>query len=258
MADLAAWRDALAPAVAAATRFSELIVVENVDSTQDEARRRAAAPGTVLVTLRQAAGHGRLGSAWADTGADGLALSAVVPPVGSTPAWSPERLAIASAVAAAEAVEGALGRAVGIKWPNDLVAGPRKLAGILIEGDPQRAVIGVGINVHQTAWPAELAPRAVSLAQLGAATTRRGLAAGLITALDAALGLEDAELTAAFAGRDVLVGRVATFRTNGPAGPETVTGRVERLDPLTGLGVRTELDPEVRWLPAASTRVVDA
>ncbi len=112
-----------------------VVIVPETTSTQDAARRLDAAPGTVVIAGRQTAGRGRLGRVWADTGDEGIAASFVCAVA------APERMAVACAVATARAAESVLGRLVGIKWPNDIVAEGRKLAGILIEQSGDRAVI---------------------------------------------------------------------------------------------------------------------
>lgn len=230
----------------------EVTVLRETGSTQDAARRLRAAPGRVIVAGRQTAGRGRLGRAWADTADQGIAVTFVVP------AAPPQRLAVASAVAAARAAEELLGPGrAGIKWPNDIVAGERKLAGILVEQADGLALIGVGVNVAQTSWPPELAGRAVSLAELGARVDRIDALASLVGAMNEALGLDDGRLGREYAARDVLVGTTATFRS----GPRTVTGTVTRIDPIRGLALRTGRQGDGRreqeiFLPAATTTVL--
>ncbi|MHC4102053.1 MAG: biotin--[acetyl-CoA-carboxylase] ligase, partial [Planctomycetota bacterium] len=116
-------------------------VLRETGSTQDAAKRMSAEPGDVVVAWRQTAGRGRLGRAWADTGEDGIAVTLV------TDAGPPSWLAVASAVGAACAAEALLRRAVGIKWPNDVVVDGRKLAGVLTEQAGGQALIGIGLNV---------------------------------------------------------------------------------------------------------------
>jgi BirA family biotin operon repressor/biotin-[acetyl-CoA-carboxylase] ligase len=215
----------------------EVTVLRETGSTQDAARHLRAGPGRVIATGRQTAGRGRLGRSWADTGDQGIA--------------------VASAVATARAAEALLGPGrVGIKWPNDIVAGGRKLAGILVEQAGGVALIGVGMNVSQTRWPPELAGRAASLADLGAREDRIDALAALVRAMNETLGLDDRSLGREYAARDVLVGTTATFRS----GPRTVTGTVTRIDPIRGLAVRTGRQGEGQekevFLPAAVTTVL--
>lgn len=225
--------------------FERVVVVDETASTQDAARRTDAGPGTVLVARRQTAGRGRFGRAWTDTGDEGIAASFVV-----TRRPRPEAMAIAAAVAAAVAAESALGRPVGIKWPNDVVADGRKLAGVLVEQWDDRAVIGIGMNVRQTAWPPALAGRAVSLVELGAECTRLDVLAGLIRAVGVTLPAAADRLREQFARRDVLSATHAAFRSSG----RTITGTVVRVDPMHGLLVRT--GREHVYLDAATTTVL--
>jgi biotin-[acetyl-CoA-carboxylase] ligase BirA-like protein len=234
------------------TMLKRITVLQQTDSTQDAARQLAARPGDVITAWRQISGRGRLGRAWADTGADGVAVTLVAHRVAS------ELLAIASAVGVALAIEGVLGKAAGIKWPNDIVVNGRKLSGILIEQTEQLALIGIGINVSQRQWPVELDTRAISLAQLGASVDRLDVLAALLPAMDQALRWSAERVEVEFAKRDAMVGTVATFR----CGQRTVTGRVARIDPLRGLEIHC-IDAggdngKAEYLPAATTSLVDA
>jgi BirA family biotin operon repressor/biotin-[acetyl-CoA-carboxylase] ligase len=229
------------------TMLRKATVLRETDSTQDAARRLHALVGEVIAAWRQTSGRGRLGRGWADTGEDGVAVTMVIQ------RGVPERLAIASAVGCARAVETALGRPVGIKWPNDVVANGGKIAGVLVEQADERALIGIGINVSQKVWSAELAGRAISLAQLGTDIDRLDVLCALLTSMDAALRASDAELIDQFRARDVLSGTRATFRI----GERTIHGRVERIDPMHGLEVRMS-DGACEFLPAATTSVIHA
>jgi BirA family biotin operon repressor/biotin-[acetyl-CoA-carboxylase] ligase len=92
-------------------------------------------------------------------------------------------------VAVVEALQAAAGVGARIRWPNDVMAAGRKLCGILAEassradGGLQHVLLGIGINVNQTAFPPELADRATSLRLLAAAPQER--AAVLASLLDA-------------------------------------------------------------------------
>lgn len=154
-----------------------LIWLDSVDSTNDWADRLMAAaleadetslPDTVLAARTQSGGRGRGENTW------------ISPPGGLYAtwfAWIPvdalQVLPLAVAVACAEAVEARLeGVSVGLKWPNDLVVGGRKLGGILAHsrgvGDAVWVRVGFGINVGVTPVLASGDPvRPVSLADLG-------------------------------------------------------------------------------------------
>lgn len=226
------------------TLLRRVTVMLETDSTQKAAQRLNAQPGEVIVAWRQVAGYGRLGRVWADTKDEGIAVTIV------THSGRSEQLAIASAVGAARGVETALGRPVDIKWPNDIMIQQRKLAGILVEQTGSIALIGIGINVGQKQWPDELSQRAISLAQAGTVVDRLALLEALLPALDEALQMDDARLSAEFAGRDVLCGNVASFQI----GERTFTGQVQRIDPMKGLAIGT--DGKEIWLPAATTTVL--
>ena len=157
-----------------------------------------------MVAWRQTAGRGRWGRHWADTHQQGIAVTVV------TDASPSQRLALASAVGAAQAAEAMLGRVVGIKWPNDIVVDRRKLAGVLVEQVDDKAFIGIGMNVSQTRWPADLVDRAVSLSQLGAAVDRIEVLETLLPAVKEALRFDDEQLIGAVSARDVLQARRAT------------------------------------------------
>ena len=244
-ASLAAWHARLDSACAGTTLVRRAIALAETPSTQDAPETREAAPGTVVAAWKQTAGRGRFGRSWADIATAGVAATFVVD------AQAAERLALAGAIAAADAAESALGARVGIKWPNDVVVGGRKLAGVLIETRGARAYIGIGINVAHERFDGELESRATSLAMLGARVDRIDVLCALVSAMDRALAASDAALVEQFLARDALRGTRALFAT--PDGP--VEGEVRSVDPMRGLVVRT--DSGERFLPAASTSVAE-
>jgi len=241
----AAWRAALAAACGPGGPWRTFEVLPEVGSTQDAARSRA--PGTVVTTLRQTAGRGRLGRGWADTGNHGLAVTFVLEAErGARPS-----LALAAAIAAARAIEGLAGGAVALKWPNDLVVGGKKLGGILIERLATVTLVGIGINVGQPGFPSELA-HATSLRILGHDLARLDLLVGLCREFAAILDASDPAIEAEFVRRDALRG--AWVRVGD--GPSTVEGRLERLEPLRGLSIRPSGAAEVRFVPAARAAIL--
>lgn len=227
---------------------SSIHVLEETTSTQDWARQRRAPIGSVIVAWRQTHGRGRLGRTWIDTGEDGVSMTLVLPDVRS------ERLAIAGGVAAAKAIALACNGAtidVRIKWPNDVLANGRKIAGVLVECADGRAYLGIGINVHQQSWPGELAHSAISLAQLGVAADRLPIMIDVLCDFQVLWGMSDQYLSSRFAQQDVLTGTTCGFRI----GDREIRGKVLRVDPMKGLAVLTEHEGEV-WLPAATTSVI--
>ena len=230
--------------------ISHAVVLDIVDSTQDEARRRGSRPGEVIVALVQTAGRGRRGRTWLDSGDHGLAASFVYP------AREPQRLAIQSAVAAARAIESLASTdaatIAGIKWPNDLVLARRKVGGVLVEVRDGRAIVGIGINVSQQSWPPDLIGRAISLHEAGIAVDRAGAAVALIDAVAWAEGLNDADLRQAFARRDVLSGSQGRVRHR----QEEFEGTLRIVDPLHEIAIETAMGS--RTLAAEATTILTA
>lgn len=136
---------------------------DSLDSTNryllDEARRGAPA-GTVAVADHQTAGRGRRGRSWLAPPGASLLVSVLL-----RPRVAPDRVQVftmAAGVALADAVERVAGFAPDLKWPNDLVAGDRKLAGLLSEADGDALVIGAGLNVQWAEFPPDLAELATA------------------------------------------------------------------------------------------------
>ena len=129
---------------------------------------RAGRPGDVYTADEQTAGRGRLDHRWLSPPGTNLMLSAVL----DVADLLPERVAtlpLAVGLAVHAAVDGMLapGRAVRLKWPNDVLVGGRKIAGILCERHGDGVIAGVGVNVNQIVFAPELADRATSLAREG-------------------------------------------------------------------------------------------
>jgi len=129
-----------------------LVSLPSATSTQDVARAEAEAgvpEGTVFLAEEQTAGRGRLGRSWASPSGANLYLTLVMRP-------TVERLrslSIVAPLATAQAVEETTGLVPSIKWPNDVLVGGRKLAGILIETELSGAsvsysLVGIGLNVN--------------------------------------------------------------------------------------------------------------
>ncbi|ASJ07342.1 biotin--[acetyl-CoA-carboxylase] ligase [Thermococcus pacificus] len=139
----------------------KIIHLNEVDSTNEYAKRIAAdsPEGTVVVAKRQTAGKGRKGRSWASP-EGGLWLSVVFKP----PRLDP-RFVFVGALAVVDTLVD-FGIASGIKWPNDVWAGERKIAGILTEGKGNEyTIMGIGINVNNPI-PEELRESATSMFQL--------------------------------------------------------------------------------------------
>jgi BirA family transcriptional regulator, biotin operon repressor / biotin---[acetyl-CoA-carboxylase] ligase len=153
--------------------WTSIEVHSSIASTNAEVASRArdgAAEGLVVVAEHQSAGRGRMGRTWKAPPRSALLFSVLLRPA-TVPAerWPWLGLLVPLAVASAVRRVGELPAV--LKWPNDVLAGDLKLAGILLERVDDAAVIGIGLNVSSTR--SELLPTATSLAVEGAATTDR-------------------------------------------------------------------------------------
>jgi len=170
-----------------------LRVKEETRSTMEDALElaRAGGPsGSVAVAGYQSLGRGRVpGRAWVSAPWQSL-LATVVLRAGDLP-FPVSQLPLRVGVATALAVEETAGLDVRIKWPNDLMAGRRKLAGILCENRAEAALVGIGVNCNQERFPPELARSACSILQAtGSAVDLPSLLAVLLLRVRDALGDE--------------------------------------------------------------------
>ncbi|WP_231647151.1 biotin--[acetyl-CoA-carboxylase] ligase [Planomonospora sphaerica] len=128
--------------------WSGITVVGRTGSTNADlaqAARDGAPQGTVVIAESQAAGRGRLGRLWSAPPRAGLTFSMLLRP-GPSPArqgWLPLLVGLAAASAVRRVAE----VDVRLKWPNDLLVGERKLAGVLAERVGDAVIVGVGLNV---------------------------------------------------------------------------------------------------------------
>jgi BirA family biotin operon repressor/biotin-[acetyl-CoA-carboxylase] ligase len=160
---------------------------DTLGSTNAEAlaRARAGERGPLWITAqRQEAGRGRRGNSWVSPPGNLYATLLLSEP--SPPAAAPQ-LSFAAALALHDAVVECapqLGPLLKVKWPNDLLLGPAKLAGILIEGESEPAfAVAVGIGVNCKSHPADTAFPATDLGAAGANVTPHGLLAALERAM---------------------------------------------------------------------------
>lgn len=216
---------------ASAAGVADVAVHWQIDSTNSELSRRAAGdPRDRLACLAeiQSAGRGRHGRHWCMPLAGGLAVSLLKRFDLSMSGLA--GLSLVAGIALVRALADCGFGEVGLKWPNDAVAGGRKLAGILVElgGDalgPCHAVIGIGVNIRLDARSAAAIDQPwTDLATLGNGATppRNRLAARVLQRLVEALDLFATGGFAAFAaeyarydvlaGRDVRVGLSGTVR----------------------------------------------
>ena len=121
-----------------------------IPSTQDEAVRlaRAGAPeGTLVIAARQTHGRGRAGRTWFSPAGAGIYASIVLKPKAPPAQWP--TLSVLAGVAVVEELRRLGIRDARLKWPNDALIGERKVAGILVQAEPDAgfAVLGLGLNV---------------------------------------------------------------------------------------------------------------
>ena len=141
---------------------------ESLPSTNLEAARQAtegAPEGLCVVAAEQTSGRGRLGRQWISPKGAGLYLSVILRPTLPQSRWP--LLALMAAVAVHEALLESCELLTDIKWPNDIVAGEKKLCGILAEtvdtAGGSAVVMGIGINLNETSFPPELQGVATSI-----------------------------------------------------------------------------------------------
>ncbi|MGI8411740.1 MAG: biotin--[acetyl-CoA-carboxylase] ligase [Solirubrobacteraceae bacterium] len=175
--------------------------LSSTDSTSDRARDladRGAPHGTLVTALEQSAGRGRQGRRWTAPAGRGLLCSLVIRD-------PPRLLSLAAGVAVAEIV----GVDARLKWPNDVLLGGSKVAGILVEGRPQEgwAVLGIGVNValRTEDFPAELRDQAGTLG-LGMGEVEPSLER-LLRALERWIAVDAQTVLAGVRERDALRGR---------------------------------------------------
>ncbi len=131
--------------------WSELTVVASTGSTNEDLLTAAGAgapPGSVLVAEEQTRGRGRLDRVWQSKPGAALTFSVLLRPAGVPPGnrgWLP----LLAGVAVAAGLRVQAGLETSLKWPNDVLAGQAKLAGILAEQTGTAIVVGIGLNVGQ-------------------------------------------------------------------------------------------------------------
>ena len=169
---------------------------ETVASTMDVASALASAgaeSGVVVGAEQQTTGRGRRGRVWESPSGAGLYFSFIARPPVHANASLP-LLTLAAGVAVRAGIHAALGLGADLKWPNDVMVGGRKLAGILAEGlavgtAAQAVVIGIGLNVQPSSYPPDIDARATSLeGELGRTVDRGTVLAEVLTALSDRLG----------------------------------------------------------------------
>lgn len=243
MFDLAALDAALAGTIfAGKLHFSPVTDSTNTDAMK--AAHNAAPHGCVYFADEQTAGRGRSDHAWHSAAGEGLYVSVLLRP--EIPALRLPTLPLVAGLAASEAIREAAGLVADLRWPNDLLLGPCKVGGILVEAKSKGsavdfAVVGIGINVHQRAFDPDLATAATSLdLAAGHRVDRQALLVSLLKSLEReALGLLDPAAVETIPARVEKASTWVRGRRVEVHGPQACTGVTDGLDQHGFLLVRT-------------------
>ena len=200
----------------------------SLDSTMQAA---AGCPlGTVVLAGEQTAGQGRHGHSWHSEGGAGLYCSLVLE---AAPV-----LTLALGLATQTAILDATGIACDLRWPNDVMLGGKKLAGILVQLVDGKAIAGIGINAGQTEFPGELAGSATSLRMwTGREACPTDLLIALLRAVDSFTTEDQESILRLFThASSYAAGRRVTVHQPGGV----ITGTTAGLDPSGFLIVRKD------------------
>lgn len=241
--DLAALEASLAGTIfAGKLHFSP--ITDSTNSDAQAAARSAAPHGSVYFANEQMSGRGRGGHDWQSPASEGLYVSVLLRP--EIPATHLPLLPLATGLAAAEAIHFVAGLIVDLRWPNDLLLGPRKVGGILVESKIEGqtagfAVVGIGINVHQRAFDPGLSTPATSLdLESGRPISRQLLLVSLLESLEReTLGLHDPAAVATIPARVEQASTWIRGRWVEVHGPQACSGETAGLDHHGFLKVQT-------------------
>jgi BirA family biotin operon repressor/biotin-[acetyl-CoA-carboxylase] ligase len=228
------------------SRWRAEIVTETASTNAD--LLAAGAPDRVVrVAEHQSAGRGRLDRTWTSPPGAGLTVSLAVRPAVPMPTWGWLPLLTGLALRDAVAELPGLRAPVSVKWPNDLLLGDRKAAGILAQTQGGGIVVGVGLNVSTSADELPV-PTATSLAVEGVRVDRTSLLGALLAAFDryydawvAADGSAIGGLLTAYRAACSTLGRAVTVAGTDGA---MLQGRAEDVDEMGRLVVVTEGGPQ--------------
>jgi BirA family biotin operon repressor/biotin-[acetyl-CoA-carboxylase] ligase len=225
----------------------DIQVFEQTTSTNDVAEKLArdgVREGVVVFAESQTKGRGRLGRAWMSPARKGLWFSVLLRP--NLRPQETTQLTVISATALRRALKTVTGLSAEIKWPNDLLLGGKKTAGILTEMSAEldrvrHAILGLGVDVNQDAFPTELRAVATSLKiAAGREISRAELAVEILRELDRDYARicagKFAEVADEWEAACVTIGRNVTVHV----GDRNFQGRAESLDEDGALLIRTE------------------
>jgi BirA family biotin operon repressor/biotin-[acetyl-CoA-carboxylase] ligase len=244
MFDLPALKSSLTETMfAGKLHFSAATGSTNTDAMA--AARSGALHGSVYFADEQLAGRGRGDHSWYSAAGEGLYVSVLLRP--QMPTSHLPLLPLAAGLAAADAVRDASGLGVDLRWPNDLLIGPRKAGGILVEANAEGGaapfvVVGIGINVHQRSFDPGLSTPGTSL-DLEAARRidRQVLLISLLKSLEReTYALADATAAQTIPNRVEQASTWVRDRSVEVHGPQACTGVTSGLDKHGFLLVRTD------------------
>lgn len=238
----------------------EILVYTSTASTNDAAWYYASNKkndGLAIFAQEQSAGRGRGGNKWLSQKGQSILCSVLL----LNETCQPELLTLTAAVAVAEAIGRCGSKQARIKWPNDILIGGKKVAGILLESRSSKGhfnyVIGIGINCNQKkeSFPPDLHDIATSIDIEGKTVCDRvSLAKRLLVSFDEWLGIMANDSKAVldrWYELSAQLGRRVTLQYN----RRSFTGRVLGIDPQEGLIVQLETGG-VRMFPAGQTAMV--
>ncbi len=212
---LGTWQGASATEWCATWDVPVVEAYATIGSTNDRALELAARAEhayAVVIADEQTQGRGRRGAGWHSPPGSGLWISVVLPWARPAP-----YVTLLVGLAVAEAIEeAAAGVRVGLKWPNDLLVGPKKLGGVLCESAGRAVVAGIGINLR----PVPEIDRATSLetesGKVLPASTLAGFIVRALRRLVHADAVLDSRVLASLAARDALLGTPVDTDEHGP------------------------------------------
>jgi len=192
--------------------------------------RRDPERGRIVGAEEQTAGVGRHGRKWISPAGEGLYVSMVLS------AKPVPIIMLALGLAARQAIG-----CGDIRWPNDVLINGKKCAGVLAQVEGEAIIAGIGINVSQAAFPADLETPATSLSLEGMRVSREDLLVALIKSVDRFSALAAEEILRQFPN-------VSGKRVKAEANGKTIEGVTCGLDPAGFLRVREDNGTETTIL----------
>lgn len=218
----------------------EVIYYPSIDSTNTQAKRfiRAGKSGTMLIVAdEQTAGRGRQGKHFYSPAKTGIYITLVTHPM--TQLKNTVTVTTAAAVAVCKAVEQLTSLQPKIKWVNDVYLDGKKICGILAEAVSHfktqtvtSVIIGIGMNVTTTDFPAELE----NAASLGTNVSRAALIAAIVNELEIIIGSDYRSFIDDYRARSMIIGEKIDFIRDGIVTPATAVS----IDETGGLLVETD------------------